>query len=693
MILKGRSSRIIALISINLLILVNSTNLFSESKENFLKAQDAFDLEFTSDVQISSDGKKIVYVRQFSDIMSDQSYTNLQMVNFDGSGHQPLTSGKYHDSSPRWSPDGKTIIFISDRNGHPQIFKIWLDTNEISALTNMPYDPGAICCSPDGEWIAFSAFVSRSKEPIVKLPSPPQGARWADPPVIVDRMIYRFDGAGYLDPGQVQLFVLPSEGGTPRKITQKKLNYGDDIAWTPDGNHLLVSASTDKDNAFVPESADIYNISVQDGTAKPFTNRKGPDTSPAISPDGRHIAYVGFDDRYQGYQLTQLYIMDRDGSQKRLLSAELDRSVARPYWDGKSKGVYFLYDDLGNKKIGYISLQGKFEEIARNIGNGKKAYEVGGDYSVSLNDRFALTFTRSDIPSDIAVGQRGNIAARLVTGINKDILTRKKLGEVEEIWFTSSLDKRKIHGWVMKPPDFDPDKKYPLILEIHGGPYANYGDRFDFEKQIWAAADYVVLYTNPRGSTSYGEEFGNLTHHAYPGDDFYDLLSGVDAVIDKGYIDENNLFITGGSGGGILTLWTIGKTNRFRAAVSLFPIANWYSFNLTSDIAFYVNKYWFPGFPWDHANHYMKRSVISLVKNVKTPTMLITGEEDYRTPISESEQYYQALKLLKVDSALVRVPSEGHGIRRFLSHYIARIICVRSWFDKYKKNPNESCVQ
>jgi acylaminoacyl-peptidase len=239
----------------------------------------------------------------------------------------------------------------------------------------------------------------------------------------------------------------------------------------------------------------------------------------------------------------------------------------------------------------------------------------------------------------------------------------------------------------MKPPDFDPSRKYPLILEIHGGPFANYGDRFDTEKQVMAARGYVVLYTNPRGSTSYGEEFGNLIHHKYPGDDFFDLNSGVDAVVAKGYIDTDNLFVTGGSGGGVLTCWMIGRTPRFRAAAPIYPVINWYSFNLTADISAFVTKYWFPGPPWDNVEHYEKRSLLSVVKNVKTPTLVMTGEEDYRTPMSESEQYYTALKLLKVETVLVRVPGEPHGITRRPSHHAAKISYIINWFDQHRAKP------
>jgi dipeptidyl aminopeptidase/acylaminoacyl peptidase len=268
--------------------------------------------------------------------------------------------------------------------------------------------------------------------------------------------------------------------------------------------------------------------------------------------------------------------------------------------------------------------------------------------------------------------------------LNQDLFAQRKLGTVKEIRFASSADKREIQGWYITPPDFEPGKKYPMILEIHGGPYANYGPRFSGELQLYAAAGYVVLYINPRGSTSYGEDFANLIQHNYPGEDYDDLMSGVDALIAKGIVDEQNLFVTGGSGGGVLTSWIVGKTDRFRAAVVAKPVINWYSFALTADMYNYFYKYWFPGLPWEHTEQYMKRSPISLVGNVKTPTMLLTGEQDFRTPISESEQYYQALKLRKIDTALVRIPGASHGIGARPSHLIAKVAYILKWFETHK---------
>jgi len=378
--------------------------------------------------------------------------------------------------------------------------------------------------------------------------------------------------------------------------------------------------------------------------------------------------------------------MNRDGSGKRVVAADFDPGVANIQWSGDSQGLFFQYDHQGNTKIAYVSLAGKVETLAADVGGLSlgRPYS-GGDFSVAPGGRFAFTYGRPEHPADIAVGEHGSTVRRL-TRLNEDLLAHKTLGQVEELWWESSYDGRRIQGWIVKPPGFDPEKKYPLVLEIHGGPFANYGDRFSAEIQLYAAAGYVVLYCNPRGSTSYGQEFGNLIHHNYPGQDYDDLMSGVDAVLAQGYVDPENLFVTGGSGGGVLSSWIVGKTGRFRAAVVAKPVINWYSFVLTSDGARFFYKYWFPGFPWDYPEDYLKRSPLSLVGNVTTPTMLLTGEEDYRTPMAESEQFYQALKLRKIDTALVRIQEASHSIAARPSNLIAKVTYILAWFEKYRTN-------
>jgi acylaminoacyl-peptidase len=667
-------------------------SLASSEKLDFL---DIFNLQLAGDPQISPDGKRIVYVRRFADIMTDRRCSNLWIINADGSDQRALTSGNYRDTSPRWSPDGTQLIYISDRDGSPQIYRRWMDTGETARVTNLTSAPSGIAWSPDARWISFTAHVPDKARSIAQLPPAPEGAKWADPPKVIDQFVYRFNGEGYLKPGYVQLFVVPADGGTARQVSQGQFQHGgaasfgaSEAVWTPDGKYLIMSANRHLDYDQEPLNTEVYEFALADGAVKALTNRKGPDGSPAVSPDGKLIAYVGFDDRYQGYQVRHLYVMNRDGSNPHVVTPGLDRDVVSPRWAADGSGVYFLSDDQGNTGLHYAGLDGQLVKVANNIGSNWSAYGGGSSFSLAKDGTFTCSYSRPDVPGDIAVGKRDGSAPKVVTAVNQGLLTGKKLGQVEEISYESSKDHRRIQAWILKPPDFDPSKKYPLILEIHGGPFANYGDRFDLEKQLMAAHGYVVLYTNPRGSTSYGEEFGNLIHHAYPGDDFYDLNSGVDAVVARGYIDPGRLYVTGGSGGGVLTCWTIGHTTRFRAAVTVYPVINWYSFVLTSDIGNFVLKYWFPGYPWDQLEHYEKRSLLSVVKNVKTPTMVLTGEADYRTPMSDSEQYYQALKFLGVETVLVRVPEEPHGISVRPSHHMAKVLNIVSWFDKHGGKPD-----
>ena len=670
-------------------LLASSSALRAQDSANRLTAMDEFQLQTATDPQISPDGKKIVYVRRFADSMTDKRYSNLWTINTDGSDHRPLTTGNRADVSPRWSPDGTRIAYLSDADGKQQLYVRWMDTGQTARITNLDQAPDAIAWSPDGKMLSFSSLVLGKGPHLADLPAPPSGAKWADPPAAYDRLVYRFNGTGYLKPGYMQVFVVNAEGGAPRQITNGTFpNGGNEFgparaSWTPDGKYLIVSVNRHPESDHEYLDDEVYEFSVADGSLRALTNRKGPDNSPAVSPNGKFIAYTGYDDRYQGHQTTKLYLMNRDGTGSHSLSDKLDRDVQDPQWAPDSGGVYFRYDDQGDSKIGFCPLDGTCKKISDHLASTLNA-GGSGTFSLSRNGLIALTYGRPDNPGDVAINNLG--AMKVLTSLNQELLAQKKPGHVEEIWYQSSKDNRKIQGWIIHPPDFDASKKYPLVLEIHGGPFADYGDRFDFEKQVLASRGYVVLYTNPRGSTSYGEEFSNLIHHTYPGDDYYDLNSGVDAVIAKGYIDTNNLFVTGGSGGGVLTCWTIEHTERFRAAVSLYPVINWYSFALTSDIPF-ITKYWFPGLPWDNTDNYMQRSLTNLVAKVKTPTLVMTGEADYRTPISEAEQFYTALKLLNVDTVLVRVPEEPHGIGRRPSHHIAKMLYVAGWFEQHKSKP------
>ena len=673
--------------------LAASSALADETDVSVLKNIDVFELEYADDPQISPDGNVIVYVRRSHDIMTDRARSNIWVASADGGDHRPLLSGKANFSSPRWSPSGDRLAYVSAvEGGKPQLFVRWMDTGQTALATNLTEAPGAIAWAPDGASIAFSMFVADKPEPMASAPAKPEGAKWAPPVEVIEHIVYRFDGAGYLKPGRDHIFTVPADGGTPRRLTDGDFDHGGPFSWTPDSDAIVFAANRNDDWERDPLESDVWRVSIEDKTLTRLTDRDGPDFSPMTSPDGARIAYLGFDDELMGFHTTELYVMNSDGSGKQSLTASLDRSIDAAAWAGNDT-LIVQYDQRGRTYLASVALDGEFTPLVRDVGGATlgRPY-TSGTFSANAEGDVAYTSGRALRPSDVAV-KRGDDAATRLTRLNDDLFQDKTLAEIERITWTSSADGREIEGWIATPPDFDESKQYPLILEIHGGPFAAYGPQFSAEVQLFAAAGYVVLYANPRGSTSYGNEFANLIHHAYPGQDYDDLISGVDAVIERGFVDPEQLFVTGGSGGGVLTSWIIGKTDRFKAAVVAKPVINWTSFALTADAYTFFYKYWFENPPWEDPDAYWERSPLSLVGNVSTPTMLLTGEADYRTPISESEQFYQALQLRGIDTAMVRVPEAPHGIARRPSNLIAKVDNILAWFERYRTESKEDAQE
>jgi dipeptidyl aminopeptidase/acylaminoacyl peptidase len=667
-----------------LFVAVNTTVQSQNNLKSPLQINDIFDMETIADAQISPDGSKIIYQRASMDIMTDRKYTNLWIVNADGSDQRPLTQGNQNVVSPRWSHDGTKVAFLSNRQDDKmKLYVMYLDTRQMVALTNTSQTPGQFQWSADDSQLAFTMFVPSKKKSLLDLPAKPEGAKWAEPPVYIDEMNYKADGRGFLKPGNRQIFTIGMDGGTPRQWTTAAYDHSSP-SWAANGKTIYFTANLHEDHELVPYNSEVYSLSLENGEITALTNRFGPDNLSAVSPDGNKIAYTGFDDRFQGYQVRKLYVMNADGSDSKILTADLDRDVENVIWKNDGKGLYFLYGDQGDNKIAYVNLSGgKVETLVEGVGGLSlgRPYNAGS-FSVSNNGSFAYTIGAVDHPADLGVFTNGK--SQRLTSLNDDLFAFREIGNVEEIWWESSYDGQRIQGWIVTPPDFDPNKKYPLILEIHGGPWTMYGTSFTAEIQLFAAAGYVVLYSNPRGSTGYGEAFGNAIHHNYPGNDYDDLMSGVDAVIDRGYIDTDNLFVTGGSGGGVLTAWIVGKTDRFKAAVSAKPVINWASEALYADLAIWATRYVFGDKPWEIPEEYFRRSPLSLVGNVKTPTMVLTGEEDHRTPIPESEQYYMALKLQEVETAMVRIPGASHGITGKPSGMAYKVASILSWFEHYR---------
>jgi dipeptidyl aminopeptidase/acylaminoacyl peptidase len=649
-----------------------------------LNTDTIWEMRSVSDPQITKDGKSVIYVLGFNDKMSDQKLSNLWMVSSDGKDNRPLTTGAFRDSSPRISPDGARIAYLSNRSGKVQIHVRWLDGSQETQVTDLQQAPSNIDWSPDGKWIGYTSRVPSKPDWPVKLPEKPAGAKWADPPIVITKLRWTADGQGILQPGYPHVFAVPASGGTPKQITNGDYNHGA-FAWSADGKSIYVSTNRSPNAEYELEGGDIYAYSVDDGSVKQLTDRKGPDTDPVPGPGGKKIAYLGHDWKFQSYTVNHLYLMDADGKNSKNITAALDRDVRSPHWSWDGKTIYFLVEDHGNTQLYSADVE---SGAVNPVTSGVQQLGVGGGgdgFTLANNQMIATVRSTPTEPGDVVMlpGYRQGSPARL-TSVNESLMSQYQLGPLEELTF-DSFDGKNMQGWIIKPPNFDPSKKYPFILDIHGGPHAMDGVSFKHEFQIQAAHGYVVLYMNPRGSIGYGEEFGNIIHTHYPGDDYKDLMAGVDKMVEKGYIDTKKLCVTGGSGGGLLTAWVIGHTDRFAAAVSQYPVTDWITQAGTADGGYTHSALWMKTLPWDDPKQFIDHSPIFFAKNFKTPTMVITGEADRRTPIAESEELYFALKAQKVPAVLVRVPDESHGIRGHNSHYIDKIEYILAWMEKYTK--------
>ncbi len=647
-------------------------------------ARDVFDLSYASNPQVSPDGSFVVYTRNYMDIMTDKRRSNLWRIDIDGSNALPITTGARNNTGAAISPDSERIAFVSADDKGGQIFVRWLAGGESLQVTRFAHSPKNLAWSPDGRWLAFSMLVPSTPITMGKLPAKPKGADWADAPTVVNRSVFRSDGKGELLAGFTHVFVVPAGGGAPRQLSNGDYNHAGTISWAADSQSLYFSANRHENWELDVLNTDIYKVSVDGDELTQVTKRRGPDNSVTVSPDGNTLAWTGFDDQRMSHQINRLYVMNTDGSSRRELLSGLDRSVANPRWAADGKGLYFQYNDKGSTKLAYVSLRDKLNVISDELsGLSFSRPYTGAAFAVGGKNSYAFTIGHALSPADIAAG-RGTGKARQLTHLNDNLLPHRQMAQVEELWLKSAHDGLAIQAWVVRPPGFDPTKTYPLLLEIHGGPATAYGPHFSAEIQLYAAAGYVVVYANPRGSTSYGEGFAQRIHHNYPSEDYDDLMSAVDTVIAQGSIDTDQLYVTGGSGGGVLTAWIVGKTDRFRAAVVAKPVINWASFVLSADMPPYFSQYWFPKMPWEDPMDYWRRSPLSLVGNVSTPTMLLVGGSDLRTPTWESEQYYQALKLRGIDTALVRLPGAYHSIAKRPSQLLAKVAAILEWFERHR---------
>ena len=631
--------------------------------------------EWTSNPMLSPDGEQILYSRTWINLTDDKRETDLWIMNSDGTSNRFFSKG----SNAKWSSDGSKIAFTKE--GKPngtQIFVKHMDVqSEPTQITKLEKSPSSMEWSPDGKYIAFIMHVS--SEPALtpkEVPSQPKGASWTKAPRVIDQVDYSQDRVGFIERGYRQLFIVPTDGGTARQITFGKYDdVSNSIAWSNSSKSIVFSSYQKPDAAYSRGHSNLYSVNINTLETKELTSRDGTESSPRVSPDGSKVAFIGSTWSKNFYNDRKMYIMDFDGSNLKCVTTSLDQTPGNPIWSSNGQGIYFNVREYGQSNVYYADLKGKVKKI------------TSGNHVLSMTNlvgkKAVATWTNPSNPSDIvsfSIGKSNNF--KRLTEVNNDLFYNVEFGQIEEITYVSK-DGMKVQGWIVKPPQFDSNKKYPLVLRIHGGPHSMYHVGFNYNFQLHAAQDQVVLYTNPRGSTGYGYEFANAIQNDYPGNDFNDLMAGVDEVISKGYIDENKMYVYGGSGGGVLTSWIVGKTDRFAAASVNYPVTNWFSFVGTTDSANWYNN--FEKYPWEDPSEHIKRSPLMLVGNVKTPTMLMCGENDLRTPISQTEEYYQALKMNKVPTVMIRFNKEYHGTSSKPSNFLRTHGYINAWFDRYSE--------
>ena len=637
--------------------------------------------EWTSNPKLSPNGKHIIYSKTWINLVDDKRETDLWIINNDGSSNRFFLNG----SNGKWSPDGNRIAFT--KKGKPngtQIFVKYLGIEgEPTQITKLEKSPSSMEWSPDGKYIAFIMHVSSKPALEPKgIPDKPNGASWTKSPRVIDQVDYSQDRVGFLQRGFRQLFIVPSEGGTSRQITFGEFdNVSSGITWSRDSKKIIFSSFQRPDAEYARGHSNLYSVDINSLELTELTSRDGTEYSPSLSPDGSKIAFIGSTWSKNFFNDRKMYVMDTDGSNIKCLTSNLDQIPSAPMWASNNSGVYFNVREFGRSNVYFADLRGKVNKI------------TNGNHMLTMNDlvgkNAVATWTDPSNPMDILYFNIENSdKMRRLTNVNKDIFYNVEFGKVEEITY-KSVDEKMIQGWIVKPPLFDSSKKYPLVLRIHGGPHSMYHVGFNYNFQLHAAQDQVVLYTNPRGSTGYGYDFANAIQNAYPGNDYDDIMAGVDEVVSRGYIDDNKMYVYGGSGGGVLTSWIVGKTDRFAAASVNYPVTNWFSFVGTTDGAgWYFN---FEKYPWEDPSEHIKRSPLMYVENVKTPTMLMCGEDDLRTPISQTEEFYQALKMNKVPTVMIRFNKEYHGTSRKPSNFLRTHGYINAWFDKHsmRKNPSK----
>jgi dipeptidyl aminopeptidase/acylaminoacyl peptidase len=674
-----------------LALLAGAAPLYAASP---VEPMDLYRISQVNTVKVSPDGKHVLFSRNYADLATDTRKNEIWLGRLDGDRftRQLLIPASASAGGFAWSPDGTRIAYIAPWLGKPQIWIMKLSDGIANVLTTGKVGPNFLRWSPDGRRIAFGGRVEAPPRKITGMPEKPEGATWAPPPKIISDFSWRADGEGFFTAGADHLFIVEAGGGTPVQVTKGDTDqiFGP-AEWTRDGSALIYPANMREGRDNMGREMDLWKISASGGTPVQLTSTKGVETDPQLSPDGGTLAYAGTLDTPGFYAQDDLWVMPAGGGAAVNLTKALDRPIMHYSWADDGRGLYAQYNDAGLTRVAYIPKSGlKSAADARIVipeVGGTRLYlpSSGGAFSYG-GGTFAYTSSFSDRPAGLGVSRGAKQIAAI--DFNAEWRAGKTVGKLEPVKYRATVPLANgtlpmIDGWVVYPPNFDPAKQYPFALEIHGGPNSDYGPYFSITHQLYAAAGYIVLFTNPRGSIGYGEAFANGIDKTYPGEDHRDLMAGVDMMEAKPFVDKRNLFIGGGSGGGVLTTNAIAKTDRFRAAAALRPVTDWTVQVLTADGTALFGNYWMPGKPWEHHEEYWRRSTLSMVGSVKTPTILIEGDEDWRTPIAQTEAYYQALKINGVPAEMVRLIGAGHGMGR-PSQWLQTNLTVIDWYNRFK---------
>jgi dipeptidyl aminopeptidase/acylaminoacyl peptidase len=668
----------------------------SMTEKRRITAEDLLQFTFISDPQIHPDGTSVLFTRTTIEQDSKDYRSHIWRQPLAGGEARMFTSGPKTDTSPRWSPDGKTFAFVSDRSGTRQIWIMPADGGEARQFTDLKNGVSAPVWSPDGEWIAFNSELKPDEEVQSEKDKNKKEEDKKDEVLVVDRMQYKSDDAGFWNGRYNQAFVIPATGGEVKRLTDGEYNVGG-LFWSSDSTKLgFVSYRGEHpDQTFLN---DIYFVTVEGGDLNKVTDTSLLLSQPQISPNGKTIAFFGQDREFKNATLTRLYTLPVEGGEIRCLTSDIDQYIGDAgmsdmrgflgaptmQWSQDGQSILVLSSLHGNVHLYRIGLDGSMTQLS----NGNR--QVFGFSYHGESEQVVLSLTDSLIPNDLYLLDLNGSKEQRLTAVNEEFLSGIHLSEPEEFWY-EGVNGWKVQGWIMKPIGFKEGTKYPMALEIHGGPAAMYSNSFFQEMQLLAAEGYVVVYTNPRGGHGYGQTFVDAVRGDYGGNDYGDLMKGVDYVTATyPYIDEDRMVVTGGSYGGFMTNWILGQTNRFKAAVTQRSISNWISFYGVSDIGYYFTEWQILGNAWDDVEKLWHHSPLKYVTNIETPLLILHSEHDYRCPIEQAEQLFIALKRLgKADTQFVRFPNANHNLSRNGKPKlrIERLNRIVGWFNKYVERP------